>query len=140
MRSCRDKYTRTLVVANRMCSMPINTRWSLSQISPKKSRSSLIAFTDGADASRISARLREILLSSELKVATQKYRYKVAGNEYGGENVYGILHAPRGDATEAIVLVAAWNNMDGEPNTHGVALALTLTRYFKRRFQVRDLR
>jgi len=76
--------------------------------------------------------LRGVLLSSGLKVATQKYRYKVAGNEYTGENVYGVLHAPRGDATEALVLVAAWTNMDGQRNTHGVTLALTLTRYFKR--------
>lgn len=79
--------------------------------------------------------MQEILQASGLKVATQKYRYTVAGNEYTGENVYGILHAPRGDATEAIVLVAAWNNMDNQRNTHGVVLALTLTRYFKSKLE-----
>lgn len=45
--------------------------------------------------------------------------------------MYAILHAPRGDATEAIVLVAAWKNMDGKLNQSGVALALALARYFK---------
>ena len=45
--------------------------------------------------------------------------------------MYSILHAPRGDATEAIVLVAAWRNMDEELNQSGVALVLTLARYFK---------
>ena len=73
-----------------------------------------------------------IFRNAGLKVATQRYRYQAAGNQYGGENVYAVLHAPRGDATEAIVLVAAWTNMDGQLNQSGVALLLTLARYFKR--------
>ena len=72
-----------------------------------------------------------ILRNSGLKVATQKYSYKAAGNQYEGENIYAVLHAPRGDATEAIVLVAAWRNMDEQLNQSGVALLLTLARYFK---------
>ncbi len=83
--------------------------------------------------------MKEILKSSGLKVASQRYKYRVAGNEYGGENVYAVLHAPRGDATEAIVLVAALKSMDDEPNISGVALALTLARYFKRTYSDRDL-
>ena len=46
--------------------------------------------------------------------------------------MYGIIRAPRGDATEAIVLLAAWTNMNGELNQSGVALTLALARYFKR--------
>ncbi|CAN8104741.1 unnamed protein product [Discula destructiva] len=49
-----------------------------------------------------------------------------------GENIYALLQAPRGDATEAIVLVAPWTNMAGAPNRRGVALLLTLARYFRR--------
>ena len=75
----------------------------------------------------------EILKSSGLKVARQKYKYTIDRNDYDGENVYGILHAPRGDATEAIVLVAAWKNMEEELNQSGVTLLLTLARYFKRK-------
>ena len=67
-----------------------------------------------------------------MRPARQRYVYHAAGNTYGGENVYAILHAPRGDATEAIVLVAAWTNMDGDLNQSGVALVLALARYFKR--------
>ena len=74
--------------------------------------------------------------SSGLKTASQKYEYEAAGEKYAGENVYAIIHAPRGDATEAIVLVAAWTNMDGELNKSGVALALTLARYFKCGFRL----
>lgn len=46
--------------------------------------------------------------------------------------MYGILQAPRGDATEAIVLVAAWKSIDEQLNRNGIALVLTLARYFKR--------
>ena len=67
-----------------------------------------------------------------MRPARQKYEYHAAGDVYNGENVYAILHAPRGDATEAIVLVAAWTNMDGDSNKSGVALVLALARYFKR--------
>lgn len=87
-------------------------------------------FADGSVHS-ISQELGKIFRSAGLKVAKQKYEYHAAGNTYQGENVYSVLHAPRGDATEAIALVAAWRNMDGELNQGGVALVLTLARYFK---------
>lgn len=67
-----------------------------------------------------------------LKVGRQNYTYTTSGNTIAGENVYAILQAPRGDATEAIVLVAAWRNVKGEFNRNGLAVALALTRYFKR--------
>lgn len=66
-----------------------------------------------------------------MKVGRQSYSYHAGGQEYSGENVYGILQAPRGDATEAMVLVAAWKSISGELNLNGVSLALTLARYFK---------
>lgn len=69
-----------------------------------------------------------------IKTGRQNYTYHSAGESYKGENFYGILQAPRGDATEAIVLVAAWENIDGRFNRNGVALALTLARYFKRMY------
>ncbi|KAL9603674.1 MAG: hypothetical protein Q9219_000993 [cf. Caloplaca sp. 3 TL-2023] len=86
----------------------------------------------GKEHGEIATKLSEIFRSIGLKCATQKYNYRVAGDNFTGENAYAILHAPRGDATEAIVLVAAWMNMDGDFNHGGVALALTLARYFKR--------
>ena len=70
-----------------------------------------------------------------VKVGRQSYTYHAAGQEYSGENLYGILQAPRGDATEAIVLVAAWKSIKGELNHNGVSLALSLARYFKRTLQ-----
>lgn len=86
----------------------------------------------GKDQKAIYEKLSDIFESANLRPARQKYEYHAAGTTYSGENVYAILHAPRGDATEAIVLVAAWTNMDGDLNQSGVALALALARYFKR--------
>lgn len=82
---------------------------------------------------RISDKIQSILKASGLKVATQGYGYTSSGIAHQGENIYGIIQAPRGDATEAIVLVAAWKTVDDELNLHGVSLALTLARYFKRK-------
>ena len=74
-----------------------------------------------------------------IKVGRQNYTYHAAGEEHSGENVYGILQAPRGDATEAIVLVAPWESIDKLPNRNGVALALTMARYFKRMYSTPKL-
>lgn len=87
---------------------------------------------EGVFTPTISNKLQSILQVAGLKVATQKYEYTSAGITHQGENLYGIIHAPRGDATEAIVLVAAWKTADDELNLKGVTLALTLARYFKR--------
>ena len=81
---------------------------------------------------RISEKIQSILRAAGLKVATQNYEYTSSGITHQGQNAYAIIHAPRGDATEAIVLVAAWKTADGELNLNGVTLALTLARYFKR--------
>ncbi|KAK1251362.1 hypothetical protein MKX07_006841 [Trichoderma sp. CBMAI-0711] len=80
----------------------------------------------------VNDKLETILTGFGVKVGRQNYTYHSAGETYSGENVYGILQAPRGDATEAIVLVAAWKSIDEQLNRNGVALVLTLARYFKR--------
>lgn len=76
--------------------------------------------------------LEAIFQGNGLKVGRQNFTYRASGKTYAGENVYALLQAPRGDATEAIVLVAAWRNTRGELNRRGVALLLTLARYFRR--------
>lgn len=74
----------------------------------------------------------ELFRNCGLKTASQGYEYVSSGRVYKGENVYGVLHAPRGDGTEAIVLMAAVRNIKGELNLQGVTLLLALARYFKR--------
>lgn len=63
----------------------------------------------------------------EFGVKTALYEDESCGN-----TLYGVLHAPRGDGTEAMVLSAPWFNGDGEFNKGGTALVVALARYFSR--------
>lgn len=86
----------------------------------------------GQSNAAINDHLEPILASAGLKVGRQNYTYRSAGETFAGENLYAILQAPRGDATEALVLVSPWRSIHDVPNPHGVALALALARYFRR--------
>lgn len=86
----------------------------------------------GEKDAQVSEKVRSILQAAGLKVATQNYEYTSAGVVHRGQNTYAIINAPRGDATEAIVLVAAWKTIEDELNINGITLALTLARYFRR--------
>ncbi|RMZ85418.1 hypothetical protein DV737_g799, partial [Chaetothyriales sp. CBS 132003] len=74
----------------------------------------------------------QLFRNAGLKVGRQAYRYSSSGHKYEGENVYGVLHAPRGDGTEAIVLLAPIRNIKDEVNLHGVTLLFSLAKYMKR--------
>ena len=76
----------------------------------------------------------EMLARLQLKTGQQSYELAedVAGIAVNGTNVYGILRAPRGDATEAIVLSTSWRTIDGHIDVGGVALLMSLAGYFKR--------
>jgi GPI-anchor transamidase subunit GAA1 len=78
------------------------------------------------------AKFQELFRNAGLKTAAQAYEYESSGTVYRGNNVYGVLHAPRGDGTEAIVLMAPIRNIDNELNLQGVTLLISLARYFKR--------
>ena len=109
-------------------------------VSHKLARVLLVAATTegfgqgGEKDAQVSEKVRSIFRAAGLKVATQNYEYTSAGNVHRGQNTYAIINAPRGDATEAIVLVAAWKTVEDELNINGITLALTLARYFRRMF------
>ena len=86
----------------------------------------------GINERSVNDKLEGLLRGIGLKAARQNYTYEVSGSTYSGQNIYAVLQAPRGDATEAIVLVAPWRNMEGEVNRQGIPLTLTLARYIKR--------
>lgn len=48
------------------------------------------------------------------------------------DTMYAVMHAPRGDNTEAMVLVVPYYTSDSRPNLGGFALAPALARYFMR--------
>lgn len=51
-------------------------------------------------------------------------------NGFSNDTLYAIMHAPRGENTEAMAMVASWVNSDGEFNLGAISLAVTLARYF----------
>lgn len=67
-----------------------------------------------------------------LKTSLHYWDKSYGSENKSGINVYGILHAPRGENTEAMVLVAPWINKDGEFNDGGVSLVVSLARYLQR--------
>nr|KAK5445622.1 Glycosyl phosphatidyl inositol protein transamidase complex subunit [Exophiala xenobiotica] len=79
-----------------------------------------------------SNKIQELFRNAGLKTAKQRYSYTSSGRTYEGENVYALLHAPRGDGTEAVVILAALENIEGALNVNGVPLLISLSRYFKR--------
>ncbi len=81
---------------------------------------------------QVSDKVEDLFQNAGLKTGRQRYRYQSSGQKYPGENVYAVLSAPRGDSTEAVVLVAALKNAEGNDNINGVALLVTFARYFKR--------
>lgn len=48
------------------------------------------------------------------------------------DTLYAIMHAPRGDDTEAMVVAVPWFTGSGEPNISGVSVGVALARYFGR--------
>jgi glycosylphosphatidylinositol transamidase len=78
------------------------------------------------------AKIQALFRSAGLKSARQRYSFASSGQVYEGENVHAVLQAPRGDGTEAIVVLAALKNIDDVSNLNGVTLLISLARYFKR--------
>ena len=66
-----------------------------------------------------------------LDVATQNYTYTIDGLRVMGQNLHGIMRAPRAEGTEALVLSAPWRCHNGSPNRYGIQLMLNMAKYFK---------
>lgn len=88
---------------------------------------------DGEEVTRL-AQIERILNDAGIDTARQRYNVSYAGRSYVGTNVYGTLRAPRGDATEAMALIASWRRSpsDRVVNEGGVTMLLAIARYFKR--------
>ncbi|GAA6002675.1 GPI-anchor transamidase subunit GAA1 [Rhodotorula paludigena] len=82
---------------------------------------------------------QSVLQELGLSTSRQAYSYELPGNAtISGINTYAILHAPKTDGAEALVLSASWlsraTHETGHPriNSRGVALVLALANYFKK--------
>ncbi|KAI9717251.1 MAG: Glycosyl phosphatidyl inositol protein transamidase complex subunit [Chrysothrix sp. TS-e1954] len=128
-----DEYSRrTYISENALLPGQVHTYFGGSEHTVFRAYRHEVAALVEAPPTEVADKLGDIFNTHGLKVARQKYSYTSAGQTISGENVYAILEGPRADATEAMVLAAAWRNMDGVVNQSGVALVLTLARYFKR--------
>ncbi|KAI5956356.1 GAA1 [Candida jiufengensis] len=69
--------------------------------------------------------LKEWLIDLGLQVSSHK-------NGVANDTLYAIMHASRGENTEAMALVVPWINSDNEYNEGAMALGIALIRYFQR--------
>ncbi|GAB7356334.1 hypothetical protein MBLNU459_g7127t1 [Dothideomycetes sp. NU459] len=128
-----NEYSRnTYISENAILPGQVHTHFGGSEHNVFRAYRQEVASLDSRSEHDRSQSLADILASSGLKAGIQNYSYEVAGQQRAGKNVYAVLQGPRADATEAMVLIAAWRNMDDEINYSGVALVLALARYFKR--------
>jgi glycosylphosphatidylinositol transamidase len=128
-----DEYSRnTYISENALLPGGVHTYFSGSEQNVFRAYRHEVKALQHASPEQIIETIGAIFKVQGLKVATQKFRYEAGGQTYEGENVYAVLEAPRGDATEAVVLAAPWLNGDDQLNQSGVALVMALARYFKR--------
>ncbi|KAI6249978.1 GPI transamidase component GAA1 [Erysiphe necator] len=128
-----DNYSRkTYISENALLPGQVHTYFSGSDQNIFRGYKQEVDLLEDKSTTEVNDKIEEFFKATGLKVARQKFTYNSAGEVFSGENIYAILHAPRGDATEAIVLVGAWKNLEGEINRSGISLILTLARYFKR--------
>ncbi|KAK8076135.1 hypothetical protein PG994_003407 [Apiospora phragmitis] len=127
-----DYSRRTYISENALLPGQVHTYFGGSDQNVLRAYRHEVGALENKTNTEINDKLEHMFRSMGLKVGRQNYTYTTSGNTVAGENVYAILQAPRGDATEAIVLIAAWRNVKGEFNRNGLAVALALTRYFKR--------
>ncbi|KAK7937396.1 glycosyl phosphatidyl inositol protein transamidase complex subunit [Apiospora aurea] len=127
-----DYSRRTYISENALLPGQVHTYFGGSDQNVLRAYRHEVGALENKTNTEVNDKLEHMFRSMGLKVGRQNYTYTTSGNTVAGENVYAILQAPRGDATEAIVLVAAWRNVKGEFNRNGLAVALALTRYFKR--------
>jgi glycosylphosphatidylinositol transamidase len=128
-----DQYSRrTYISENALLPGQVHTYFSGSDQNVFRAYKHEVDALAGASNAEFNDRLEPLIRGLGVKTARQNFTYHAAGRAFAGENLYAILQAPRGDATEAIVLVAARENVGGEANRSGIPLTLTLLRYFKR--------
>ena len=128
-----DEYSRrTYVSENAILPGQVHTYFGGSEHNVFRAYRQEVALMDELPSEDRSQKLYHMLAANGLKPDIQNYSYDVSGQNKTGQNVYALLQGPRADATEAMVLIAAWRNMDDKINYSGVALLLTLARYFKR--------
>ncbi|KAK9468277.1 Gaa1-like protein [Lipomyces arxii] len=77
-------------------------------------------------------KVKQWLTDIGYKSSTHEWSASHYDDVKSGINTYGVLHAPRGDTTESMIICAPWINGDGVMNEGGVAISIALARYMAR--------
>ncbi|EPX71275.1 GPI-anchor transamidase complex subunit Gaa1 [Schizosaccharomyces octosporus yFS286] len=75
--------------------------------------------------------LETIFTTMGMAVQRQNYTTRLFEKHYEGSNFYTVLRSPRADATESLLLCVPWKDYDGHYNEAGLALAISLMKYFQ---------
>ncbi|WBW72513.1 GPI-anchor transamidase complex subunit Gaa1 [Schizosaccharomyces osmophilus] len=75
--------------------------------------------------------LETIFTTMGMAVQRQNYTTHVYEESHEGSNFYTVFRSPRGDATESLLLCVPWKDNEGYYNEAGLALAISLMKYFQ---------
>ncbi|EPY53415.1 GPI-anchor transamidase complex subunit Gaa1 [Schizosaccharomyces cryophilus OY26] len=75
--------------------------------------------------------LEAIFTTMGMAVQRQKYTTRIYEEYHQGSNFYTVFRSPRGDATESLLLCVPWKDYEGYYNEAGLALAISLMKYFQ---------
>ncbi|KAG9810630.1 Glycosylphosphatidylinositol:protein transamidase, GAA1 component, partial [Aureobasidium melanogenum] len=108
-----DEYSRrTYVSENAILPGQVHTYFGGSEHNVFRAYRQEVAAMDQLSPEDRAQKLYHLLGANGLKPDIQNYAYDISGQNKTGQNVYALLQGPRADATEAMVLIAAWRNMD----------------------------
>ncbi|KAK9374965.1 Gaa1-like protein [Lipomyces chichibuensis] len=128
----KDQSRRTYISENALLPGQAHTYFSGSEEHIVRAFKEEVRLLKEAPDEKRANTVRQWLSDIGYKSATHNWTISHYDDIKAGVNVYGVLHAPRGDTTESMILCAPWLNRDGELNESGVAIAMALARYFTR--------
>lgn len=126
------QYRNTYISENALLPAQASTYFRESEWNIVRGYRHEVHMLESANSSTRTATIQEWFENIGLKTSVHDWELNYGSDKRSGSNVYGILHAPRGENTEAMVLVAPWLNQDGEYNDGGVSLVVALARYLSK--------
>ncbi|KIJ41225.1 hypothetical protein M422DRAFT_68279 [Sphaerobolus stellatus SS14] len=85
-----------------------------------------------ASSSERADAIKFMFLEQGIPAATQSYTFTSGLRPSHGVNTYAVLSAPRSSGTEAMVIAASWESLNGSPNLRGISFILSLTGFVKK--------
>ncbi|PLW07375.1 hypothetical protein PCANC_26155 [Puccinia coronata f. sp. avenae] len=128
----------TYISENALLPGQVNTYWSWAQVNKADHYADLIDEWRHLSSHLRASKIHRLLASFGLRSQTQSYAFHSSPGSTisNGTNVHAILHAPRSDGSESLLLMASWLSRrpasdirGGDVNVRGVASVLALAEY-----------